>query len=98
MAGNAACTLITTEFARQLGLLNEDDVPTQAHGGTIRTQGVVPGATVDLPVINVEYQIKGDTLVLASPATNQCSYALGTMHASSHRLIAVRSLWRCNDA
>ncbi|KAL0036500.1 hypothetical protein WJX77_010333 [Trebouxia sp. C0004] len=50
------------KFARQLGLLKEDDVPTQAHGGTIRAQGVVQGVTLDLPIIKIEYQIKGDTL------------------------------------
>lgn len=69
--GNAACTLITTEFARQLGLLNEDDVPTQAHGGTVRTQGVVPGATVDLPVINIEYQIKGKRIYSRAGLSDQ---------------------------
>lgn len=87
MAGNAACTVITAQFARTLGILNEIGGPTQAHGGTVRAQGIVPGATVDLPVINIEYHIKGDPLVLVLPITSSCSYALGAMHASSHRLM-----------
>ena len=47
------------------GLVNKNGAPTQAHGGTVRAQGVVPGASVDLPIVHTEYQIKGDTLAIA---------------------------------
>ena len=56
--------------------MNKNGAPTQAHGGTVRAQGIVPGVTVDLPLINIEYQIKGDILALALLTTNQFSYAL----------------------
>jgi len=87
VAGNAACTVITVDFARRLGLVNEDGAPTQAHGGRIKAQGIVPDVTVDLPIINIEYHIKGDTLALASPATFVLCACLCTLHESSHRLM-----------
>ncbi len=58
-AGNSSCTLIDTRFAKQLGLVNFDGRPTQAHSGTTRVCGVVHGAWIDVPVINIQYEIKG---------------------------------------
>lgn len=69
--GNAACTVITAQFARTLGILNEIGGPTQAHGGTVRAQGIVPGATVDLPVINIEYHIKGKRIYSRAGLSDQ---------------------------
>lgn len=41
--GNGGCTLITKRFAGQLGLVDFDGNPTQAHLRKTRVQGVVAG-------------------------------------------------------
>ena len=58
-AGNSSHTMITTHFARQLGLVDFDGRPTQAVGRTVRSRGVVLGAYEDCHVINIQYKIKG---------------------------------------
>ncbi|KAL0051920.1 hypothetical protein WJX82_004494 [Trebouxia sp. C0006] len=57
--GNSSCTLINSRFAKQLGLVNFDYIPTQAYSGTTRVTGVVHGVHIDVPIINIQYEIKG---------------------------------------
>lgn len=58
-AGNAGCTLITTRFARQLGLVDMHGNPSQAYSRTIRVQGVVARAFEVIKTLNLTYELKG---------------------------------------
>lgn len=77
-AGNGGCTLITKRFAAQLGLVDFDGNPTQAHLRRTKVQGVVAGAYEWLPQINIQYEIKGRPRIGCMPVlyTISCRLAL----------------------
>lgn len=62
--------MITTRFARQLGLVDFDGNPTQSQARPERSVGVVYGATLEYKVINIQYEIKGTCLTRDAAAWN----------------------------
>ncbi|DBA74881.1 TPA: hypothetical protein ACH3X2_009213 [Trebouxia sp. C0005] len=81
--GNSSCTLITSRFAKQLGLVNFDCRPTQAYSGTIRVSGIVHGMHIDLPIINIQYEIQGTS----KPFVQRCAL---------HSMVATARLHACH--
>lgn len=71
--GNSSCTLIDSRFAKQLGLVNFDYRPTQAYSGTTRVTGVVHGVHIDVPIINIQYEIKGKRIYSRAGLSDQGS-------------------------
>lgn len=71
--GNSSCTLIDSRFAKQLGLVNFDYRPTQAYSGTTRVTGVVHGVHIEVPIINIQYEIKGKRIYSRAGVSDQGS-------------------------
>ncbi|KAL0020635.1 hypothetical protein WJX79_006895 [Trebouxia sp. C0005] len=83
--GNSSCTLITSRFAKQLGLVNFDCRPTQAYSGTIRVSGIVHGMHIDLPIINIQYEIQGQKIYSRAGLSDQSSHNSWTYSSPAMR-------------
>ncbi len=59
-AGNGGCTLIQRSMGHQLGLVDESGRPRQARARTTTVRGVVEGASEEVPLMSLTYELRGE--------------------------------------
>ena len=82
-AGNGGCTLICRDFAARLGLVDASGRPKQSSVRLTTVRGVVAGASEQIPLMALSYELRGGS---------HSSAASAQMHR--HALPSLRLIWR----
>ena len=71
-AGNGGCTLICRDFAARLGLVDAAGRPRQASVRLTTVRGVVAGASEQIPLMALSYELRGGSPSSAASAQMHC--------------------------
>ena len=74
-AGNGGCTLICRDFAARLGLVDASGRPRQASVRLTTVRGVVAGASEQIPLMALSYELRGGSPSSAASAQLQHEHA-----------------------